>query len=75
MAGTFSGGISTPRFSARHRDPIRSFENAFQVLNGLRLFQLGDASCAATARLSAALRGSHVVMTPKISPFASEAGI
>ncbi len=31
-----------PQVSARDHDPVGGFEDAFQVLNGLRLFELGD---------------------------------
>ena len=31
-----------PQVATRDHDAVRGFENAFQVLNGLRLFQLGN---------------------------------
>jgi hypothetical protein len=42
MAGTFSGGTSTPRSPRATMMPSATVQDGVEVLDGLRLFELGD---------------------------------
>ena len=50
MTGTFSGGDLDAEIAAGDHDSVGGFENFFQMVDSLRLFELGDDRDVAVVR-------------------------